>query len=360
MLVLLHELEFAVDLHGTDGYDDAYIAGLCLQLITAIPREFRQYPDQEIAKADFLRYHRALVGLCNRVYRSFSEIVRTAIRDLLVRHEKLYHDLIDPQQPLPCAYMEGLKAEIYADLPQLAAQLAQKCVPQEYVTELRHAADSLFTAAKRPVLTYHYRTYLPDFFGMLGQLANDARDKKWPERFVESLVNYNFNYMGFFNRWRERREAEFQAARNAGNVQALLSGWHDVLQHYTPVPGLAFIPGQASLLEHMTVFLCAKAASLLDWKDGQSVAAAPVLKTTHNSKIQSLDFRYRYKQGLYPYRNMEEAAKDYSATHLSKTGRHISPHTLQRSDTLEMEDAVHIYLQQLTKMIEEIRSDFKL
>lgn len=60
--------------------------------------------------------------------------------------------------------------------------------------------DTLFTEGKPPAPAYHHRTYLPDFIGMLSQMAADPRNKTWPERFEESLVNYNFNYMGFFNR----------------------------------------------------------------------------------------------------------------------------------------------------------------
>lgn len=143
----------------------------------------------------------------------------------------------------------------------------------------------------------------------------------------------------------------------------LVSSWYDTLQHHTPIPDLAFIPRQPSLLEHMTLYVRAKAAVVVDWKNEQTretEAPATAIKTTLNSKMQSLDFRYRHKRGYYDYRNTEEAAIAYSDSHLSKTGRNISPHTLQRFDTVELEDAVHSYLKDLSEMIDEIRRDFKL
>jgi len=363
MLVLLQLLQQALDQCADGTHDASHISGICLQLHVDVPRTFREYASAELAAADFLRYHRGLVALYECALATADGIVMKSVHKLLASHERLFADLIPPSEPLPDFHGRTLEAETRARLDTVVDGLRRKEIPATYLAELGHAVDTLFTEGKPPVLDYHHRAYLHELFGMLGQMAADPRKKNWPERFEESLVNYNFNYMGFFNRWRETREAAFEAARKTGSTPALVSGWYDTLQHHTPIPDLAFIPRQPSLLEHMTLYVCTKAAAIVEWKNEQSrklEASSPAIKTTLNSKMLSLDLRYRSKRGYYDYPNMAEAAIAYSGSHLSKTGRNISPHTLQRFDTVELEDAVHIYLQDLTKMISEIRRDFKL
>ena len=363
MLVLLQLLQQALDQCLDGSHDASHISGICLQLQVDVPRTFREYTSAELAAADFLRYHRGLVALYGCALATADSIITAAVGRLLENHESLFRDLIPPGEPLPDFHAHTLEAETRAKLDAVVSGLRQKEVPAAYLAELGHAVDTLFAAGKPPPAAYHHRTYLADFIGMLGQMAADPRKKNWPERFEESLVNYNFNYMGFFNRWREAREAAFEAARKTRSSPALVSGWYDTLQHHTPIPDLAFIPRQPSLLEHMTRYVCAKAAIIMEWKNEQTretEAPPSAIKTTMNSKIQSLDFRYRSKRGYYDYPNMAEAANAYSGSHLSKTGRNISPHTLQRFDTLELEDAAYIYLKDLSEMISEIRRDFKL
>src|SRR3546814_159777 len=193
-----------------------------------------------------------------------------AVGKLLNYHERLYHDLLDPAEPLPAFHAGTLKMSVYDALPALVQQLEAKKVPSPYLSELRHAMDTLFAEGKPPLLTYHHRTYLPHLIGMLKQLAGDRRQKDWSKRFVESLVNYNFNYMGFFNRWQEARDGELEAARKDGSTPALVSGWYDTLQHHTPIPDLAFVPRQPSLLEHMTLYVCAKASAVVEWKNREA------------------------------------------------------------------------------------------
>ena len=360
MLVLLQLLQQALDQCMDGSYDANQVSGICLRLEGDVPRAFKGYTNADLATADFLRYHRGLVSLYSCALATADAIVVASVGKLLESHENLFRDLIPPSEPLPDFRARALEVETHAELKAIMDGLRQKKVPPAYLAEVGHALDALFTEGKPPVPTYHHRTYLPDFIGMLRQLAGDLRAKDWPKRFVEAMVNYNFNYMGFYKRWHEAREKEFEAARKNGSASALVSGWYDTLQHHTPIPDLAYNPRQASLLEHMTLYVCSKAAIVLEWQNEQSAASAMAIKTTMNSKMQALDFRYRYKKNYYAYSNMEEAAKAYSRTQLSKTGRNISPHSLQRFDTLELEDTVHLYLKDLSDMIKEIRSDFKL
>lgn len=360
MLLLLLQLQDLLDRCQDGRADDPDLQQLCLHLQHEVPRAFKTYTDPAIAAGDFARYHRGLVGLYTCVLAQGDPPVSAAVGRLLHNHEALFADLIAPNEPLPDFHTAALAEAVSHEWAYIQPRLGDKGVPAAYLAEIGHAWDALFMDGKVPAPAYHHRQYLPEFLGMLRQLADDPRDKDWPKRFTEALVNYNFNYMGFFNRWKEACAAEFAAASQTGGAPQLLSEWFEILQHHAPLPGLAFIPERAPLLEHMARYVTSKAAGLLDGDTEQEAASSNAIKTTLNSKMQAMDFRYRYKKNYYDYRNMEEAAKAYSASQLSKTGRHISAHSLQRFDTVELEDTVHRYLQDLAEMIKEIRRDFKL
>lgn len=360
MLLLLQRLQHLLETCMDGTVDVRALEQLCLQVQEEVPRAFKTYADPAIAAADFARYHRGLVALYGCVMERGTKEVRMALGKLLHTHETLFGDLIAPDEPLPDFHAKALEDETRRTWAYVCPRLGEKRVPAAYLSEIGHAWDALFTEGKVPLLVYGHRQYVPEFMGMLRHLADDPRDKNWPKRFIEALVNYNFNYMGFFNRWKEICTDELAAARKSGSAPQLLSDWYETLQHHAPVPTLAFIPDRAPLLEHMARFVTAKAADLLEEDRAQTASSSNAIKTTLNSRMQSLDFRYRYKRNYYDYGNMEEAAKAYSATQLSKTGRNISPHTLQRFDTVELEEAVHLYLQDLSEMIKEIRRDFKL
>src|SRR5690606_32632614 len=221
------------------------------------------------------------------------------------------NDLLDATEALPAFRAEKLKASVYETLPPVVEQLRNKQVPSLYLDELGYAVDALFTESKPPLLTYHHGSYLPGFIGLLQQLADDDRPKDWPKRFVEALVNYNFNYMGFFNRWQEASDAEFAAASKTGRTPQLVSDWYDTLQHHTPVPDLAFVPRLPSLLDHMAVYIGTKATTLLGTQETPAHEPSAAIVTSLNSGLLSLDFHYRYKIGYYSYANKLEATKAY-------------------------------------------------
>src|SRR5690606_17799086 len=129
-------------------------------------------------------------------------------------------------------------------------------------------------------------------------------------------------------------------------------------QHHTPVPDLAFIPRQPSLLDHMAAYIGTKATSLLKQHSAQPDQPPTAIDTTLNSGLLSLDFHYRYKVGYYPYANQLEAAKAYSVAHHSKTGRHISPNSLTRFDKTELYSEAILYHSDLDKIINPLRQDF--
>lgn len=358
MLVLLQLLQQTLEQYWDGTSDASRVGRLCLRLQADVPRSFREYADPALAAADFVRYHRGLVALYQRALPPGEGNAATVeVGKLLRSHETLFGDLIPPSDPLPDFHLADLEAGTRRAWAHIVARLGEKEVPACYLAEVGYALDALFAAGKTPLATYHHRQYLPDFMRMLRQIADDPRPKDWPKRMVEALVNHNFNYMGFFNRWKEAREAELT---DESRAPALVTAWYDSLRHQAPVPGLAFIPERASLFEHMARFVSSKAFTITESVAQQACTPETGIKTTMNGKMQALDFRYRFKREHYDYPSMQEAAHAYSKAHLSKTGRNISPHTLQRFDTLELEDAAHLLIRDLSDMIEQIKQDFRL
>src|SRR5690606_18618156 len=97
--------------------------------------------------------------------------------------------------------------------------------------------------------------YVPLLIGQGMKLDARSTSARWKHHLMELLVNCNLNYMGIFERWRERREAEIVAAAKKGVAEACLQQWQQTVAHYNPKPGIAFDRDNTSLHAHMQTYL---------------------------------------------------------------------------------------------------------
>ncbi|WP_353130078.1 hypothetical protein [Parapedobacter pyrenivorans] len=319
---------------------------------------FRQYASIEIARISFQQYHRKLVSLYDRLYHAVddaSSVATEAVRQLLAEHEETYGSLVDQDAPMPVDYVANLRKLVQSLLPSIEEQLLSKDIPQVYLSELQSAMNTLFEPYKLPTITYHHRAYLPALLNALVHLANDTRTKSWLQRFMEAIVNHNFNHMGFYNRWQGQLDNELEDAWAAGRAETVLRQYQQRAQLYQPVPGAAFDPHRPSLKALMEIRIAHLWESLSD-----TCSNSRPLRTTALAGDIAVRFHYRHKAGEFDYDTQQQAAKDFTNAHLSKTGLPVSAHTLIKFDKSALYGPAVRYRRQLLKELALLEKDFKL
>lgn len=328
---------------------------------------YRQYQNIDMARFAFQQYHRKLIRLQAIVYsllklhnNTHITLVINKINKLIEEHEIIYFDHLDLATPLPTHYQDQLAEQVHSVLPDISARLLDKGILHCYISELAYAMDSLFARDKLPTICYHHRYYIPQLLNALKQLAFDKRQKSWLHRFIELLINYNFNYMGFFNRWREQQDQHLQQAilkENSGEYFRLSK---QALRHYCPPSQMAFDLRHPSLLEYMRDYVSSQKHDYKQAQHEAEIAHPSALHTNLGSLEMTVDFHYKYKFDYYLHPTKREASKAYAQVHRSKTGQYISPHTLEKLDKKELEAAAIKMRSKLLKIAQQIKEDFNL
>lgn len=340
---------------------------VCENIHTEAILIYRQYQNIDMARFAFQQYHRKLIRLQAIVYsllklhnNTHITLVINKINKLIEEHEIIYFDHLDLATPLPTHYQDQLAEQVHAALPDISARLLDKGILHCYISELAYAMDSLFARDKLPTICYHHRYYIPQLLNALKQLAFDKRQKSWLHRFIELLINYNFNYMGFFNRWREQQDQHLQQAilqEKSGEYFRLSK---QALRHYSPPSQMAFDLRHSSLLEYMRDYVSSQKRDYKQAQHEAEMAHPSALHTSLSSLEMTIDFHYKYKFNYYPHPTKREAAKAYAQAHRSKTGQYISPHTLEKLDKKELEAAATKMRSKLLKIAQQIKEDFNL
>lgn len=354
MLVLLQLLQQTLEQCADGLYDANHVGEVCRQLQVDVPRSFREYADPVIATSDFLRYYRGLVSVYSCTLTLGDEVCILAVGKLLRNHEALFSDLIPPNEPLPDFHLAELERTTRHEWSYISARLTEKEVPAVYLDEVGHALDSLFTDGKTPTATYHHRQFLPDFLRMLRQIADDQRHKDWPRRFVEALVNYNFNYMGFFNRWKDQLSMELRKAWPKTHTEDVLARYYETVSLYHSLPTAFDLnwPPLKILMERWIKQL------------RESIPETTEMETTLRTDLLAGDmavrFRYRFKTGEFDYRTQRHAAHDFVKVHLNQTGQEVAAHTLTKFDKEALYAPALRYRRQLKEELRLLEKEFDI
>lgn len=354
MLVLLLQLQNLLERCRDGSVDGAALQQLCLDLQGEVPRAFKAYADPTLAAADFARYHRGLVDLHACVLGQCEPPVAAAVGRLLRNHETLFADLIAPSEPLPDFHTAALAEAVSHEWDHIRPRLLKKGVPDAYLAEIGHAWDALFTKGKMPVPAYHHRQYLPEFLGMLRQLADDPRDKDWPKRFVEALVSYNFNYMGFFNRWKDQLSMELRKAWPHTHAEDVLARYQETVSLYHSLP-TAFDLNWPPLKVLMERWI-----GQLRESNPETAKMDTALRTDLLAGDMAVRFRYRFKTGEFDYRTQRHAARDFVKVHLNQTGQEVAAHTLTKFDKEALYAPALRYRRQLKEELRLLEKEFDL
>src|SRR5690606_27512136 len=195
-----------------------------LRLMEDVSAAFQQSLDRcttpDMLALRFNQYHHKVDRHIDR--QAWPAPIRQALDQLLGELLDGRTALVDADRPLPCHEREHLQTLVDRQLPVICTAIKLHQLPAVYSQEIRHALRNLFDEEALPLLTYRHKAYLPLLIGQGMKLAAKRTSPRLKHHLLELLVNCNFNYMGIFERWRERRKAEIAAAARQGGQEAYL------------------------------------------------------------------------------------------------------------------------------------------
>lgn len=298
---------------------------------------YRQFNSVDTARQAVRLYHTQLLRLHQILSRFCScrhiedHTALAALEELLERIEFLFKNDIDPNTSLPSHYRHKIRTYVDSDIRGIFAKLANKRIPQVYLDEIFSAINSLFEEGKMPYIQYRHQDYLIQFLDALRQLAKDDRNNKnWPYRFLVLMVNFNFNHMGFFNRWKEMYQDD----------PSFMDGLLRFPKHFSCIRDFAYNSNSTSLLKLMCEYVQNK-------NHGSQHAAIDqteqYLHSNLNGKELTLWMHLCVTSGVTQSSEKKEVAYEFSKLIKTKDGKLLSQHSLTKSDkNAEYEAAANI------------------
>ncbi|MCS3557662.1 MULTISPECIES: hypothetical protein [unclassified Sphingobacterium] len=163
---------------------------------------YTRYGNHKMAQKSFRIFYSQLRLLFNIIYRKKNQQVDSVIlkfHELFQTYEDIYSHDMDLEEPLTHYQHHLLKVEIMGEFPTLKDALIKKGIGQYLLLEIQSAIESYLIDNKIKVCYYHY-LFFNKLLQSLTYIAQDSRNKDWERRFIETMININFNHMGFFNR----------------------------------------------------------------------------------------------------------------------------------------------------------------
>ncbi|TYR34683.1 hypothetical protein FXV77_14525 [Sphingobacterium phlebotomi] len=334
----------------------------CEQTLTEINNLYRQYTEHQLAEHAVQHCHRLLTNMHNTLHeeRPADSMLLDILATMIEQYELSYESYLLRTSTLSRYAEKKLREAVLSRLNSVLLILRQKNIPAVYLAELSSAINSLFTVGKLPELKFSHRHYLHTFLTALEEMAADQRNKDWTTRFLHILINYNFNHIGFFNRWKERQASLLSNEHRHQKNLSLLQKQEEDLQFHIPVPTYSYDPLRPSLATYMQDYIRTTLDAITtEIEENPSLDEEPILSTL-NSHEMTLCFHYGYRVKLFRYPTKREAAKAFSRYVKSKTGKKISYKTLEKFDQPVLEAASYSIYKKFSEILVQLKRDFGL
>ncbi|WP_437920425.1 hypothetical protein [Sphingobacterium sp. LRF_L2] len=333
----------------------------CAQTFLEINNIYRNYSSFDMANKAIQHCHKLLVQFHDSIISDtdIPPLLPETVGQLLNRFEQSFHEHLLAGSPLRQDIQDTLYQETIQRLTYIQDGLQQKNIASCYLSELFTAIESLFRKGKLPSLHYHHRHYLDRFLYALEELAADQRKKNWTYRFIQTLLNYNFNYMGMINRWQQQQESTLTKMLDYASQEFYILQQEDKLRLHSHNKNYVFDLDRPSLAKHMKDYLKRKKSRLKKQSESQPIADTEVLLSNLNADELTILFHYSHKVQLFQYSTKREAAKAFSQYVKSKTNRNISCKTLEKFDKVDLEIAAIVIRKKLKEMANLLEKDFK-
>ncbi|UXD68990.1 hypothetical protein MUK51_17545 [Sphingobacterium faecium] len=292
-----------------------------------------------------LLLHQKLNGFClDRNIEDRSAL--SALEELLERIEFLFKNDIDQGTILPNHYQHKIRTYVENHIHSIFDRLANKQIPQVYLDEILSAVNSLFEEGKIPYIQYHHQDYLIQFVDALHQLAKDDRsNKNWQFRFLVLMINFNFNHMGFFNRWKEMYMDD----------PSFMEGLLRFPKHFSCIRGFAYNNNSTSLLKLMCEYVQTETSRKHNLALDQT---EQYLHSNFNGKELKIWMHLCVKAKITQSPEKKEVANEFSKLVKTREGTLLSPHSLTKMDKSAEYDAAVSVQRRLKAMLKELDDSF--
>ncbi|UIR57337.1 hypothetical protein LZQ00_05845 [Sphingobacterium sp. SRCM116780] len=318
----------------------------------------------EMAEQSFRTFYSKLRLLFNQLYHlkeQQADATILKIHQLFRVQEEIYRHNMDANESLTLYEYDLLKDYCANQFPSLLETLRHKQIDDDFLHEIPYAVESLLDTSTHPNIKYYQRQFILKLFSSLEKLAKDTRDKDWNQRFVELMINHNFNYMGFFNRCCEYLDKQLGEKKTTIEQEMLLHAIDFRLKQTPSDPHLAFDNTRDRLADYLLAYTAKKRIELQQEKElGSSFdLVLASIRTTCNADELKIFFHYFFRSGLFVEKTKREASENFSKHILSKTGIHIRPSQLEKFDKKGLENSAYRIRRILQMILESLNNDFK-
>ncbi|WP_447767939.1 hypothetical protein [Sphingobacterium faecium] len=326
---------------------------------------YLSHGNRELVQQSFRIFYSQLRRMFNIIYRKKNrkvDLIISKFHELFQTYEDLYSQDMDLEEPLTDYQYQLLKAEITEKFPPLQDALLKKGIWKHLLLEIQSAIESHFNNASNQ-LCYYHDLFFNKLLQSLTRMAHDPRDKDWERRFIETMININFNHMGFFNRCSEL--INYRLKENAKEDICIFIDINVLrIKQASRDPRLCFDSTRAHL------------ADLLIEYAEQRKTVKPNDITTPDTTLAELNkpngiptqlyashinliTHYMHLAKVYPEDMNKRDICSYVADHvLTKRGQFVSKEGLEKFDRQKLESgATHVH-GILKKMLQAIERDF--
>ncbi|AIM36094.1 hypothetical protein KO02_04845 [Sphingobacterium sp. ML3W] len=260
-----------------------------------------------------------------------------------------------------------LKIEFQEKFPILKEALLQKKIWAHLLAEIQSAIDNHFNSAVSKICYYHYR-FFTKLLQSLSHIAEDLRDKDWERRFIETMININFNHMGFFNRCTELINFRLSELSEENKIMCIDENELRISQASRD-PKLYFDPTRAHLADMLIRYT--KQRKTVKPKPIEATETKPekvkpeeVLKpngipTRFTASQINIFIHYSHGAEVFPENmNKTEVCSYISEFVLTKSGQLPAKEGLRKFDRPKLESSVQSVYSIIIKMAQAMERDF--
>lgn len=329
------------------------------------------HDNREMVQESFRTFYSQLRRMFNIIYRKKNQQVDLIIlkfHELFKTYEDIYSQDMDLEESLTDYQYQLLKAAVMGKFPALKEALLQKKIWIHLLSEIQSAIDNHFNNSISKICYYHY-LFFTKLLQSLSHIAEDDRDKDWERRFIETMININFNHMGFFNRCTELINFRLSELSEENKIMCIDENELRISQASRDSK-LYFDPTRAHLADLLIRYteqrktVKPKPIETTETKPEEVNKPEEVLKpegipTQLYANHINLFTHYMHLADVYPEDMTKREVCSYVSTCvLTKRGHLVSKEGLEKFDRQKLESGATLVHSVLIKMIQAIERDF--
>lgn len=331
--------------------------------------QYLNHGSRELSQQSFRIFYSQLRRTFNTIYSKKNrqvDLIILKFHELFQTYEDIYSQDMNLEEPLADYPYHLLKIELQQKFPALKEALSQKKIWVQLLSEIQSAIDTNFKSPFSKICYYHY-LFFSKLLESLSHIAEDDRDKDWERRFIETMININFNHKGFFNRLTEIIDYQLSTLSLKDQMMSML------------INGLRISQAARDPLINYD-HTCAHLADLLNEytdkkKELNAIQEAKIETEEINQPEEdakpngiptqlyanqiNLFTHYMYLAGVFPEDMTKRDVCSNIADHvLNKRGQFVSKDGLEKFDRQKLESGVIQVHGAFKKMCQDIERDF--